>query len=147
MSGEEYKLCFGEMQPDIMAAIITALINFTREREGGREGQWRGGQRIGDRERGEIYCDGFVHANLFSENWPLKRCGARGDNNVVVKEWDGIGTNERKENQCARGAAAALIPKSMAPIHSEESIFFKMRNGDFAERPKPKSILHLLAAK
>ena len=79
MSGEEeYKLCFGEMQPDIMAAIITALINFTREREGGREGQWRGGQRIGDRERGEIYCDGFVHANLFSENWPLKRCGARG---------------------------------------------------------------------
>ena len=79
LSGEEYKLCFGEMQPDIMAAIITALINFTREREGEREGQWRGGQRIGDRERGEIYCDGFVHANLFSENWPLKRCGARGD--------------------------------------------------------------------
>ena len=37
LSGEEYKLCFGEMQPDIMAAIITALINFTREREGGRD--------------------------------------------------------------------------------------------------------------
>ena len=121
------------------------------ERKGGRD-SGGGGEREREREREreeKIYCDGFVHANLFSENWPLKRCGARGDNNVVVKEWDGIGTNERKENQCARGAAAAaaLIPKSMAPIHSEESIFFKMRNGDFAERPKPKSILHLLAAK
>ena len=55
-------------------------------------------------------------------------------------------TNEKKTNARA-AAAAALIAKSMAPIHSEESIFFKMRNGDFAERPKPKSILHLLAAK
>ena len=27
-----------------------------------------------ERERREkIYCNGFVHANLFSENWPLKR--------------------------------------------------------------------------
>ena len=34
-----------------------------------------------ERKREEkIYCNGFVHANLFSENWPLKRseggCGA-----------------------------------------------------------------------
>ena len=47
--GEEYKLCFGEMQPDIMAAIITALINFTRVWEG--ETAVAAGDRERERER------------------------------------------------------------------------------------------------
>ena len=82
------------MQPDIMAAIITALINFTRVWEG--ETAVAAGDREREREE-KIYCDGFVHANLFSENWPLKRCGARGDNIVVA-----LIASERKEDQSAR---------------------------------------------
>ena len=63
------------------------------ERKGGRDS---GGGREREREE-KIYCDGFVHANLFSENWPLKRCGARGDNIVVA-----LIASERKEDQSAR---------------------------------------------
>ena len=81
-----------------------------------------------------------MHANLFSENWPLKRCGARGDNNVVVKEWDGIGTNERTKRKPMRarrggGGFDCQIhgPNSLRRINLLQNAKWRLRRASEAE--------------